>query len=99
MFLIYVKRNLRSSVFLLALCTFGDGKGTGGTHTFIGNTNSREQCAALVRKEHPTANGASYCGTTSNCKECYADFGATSRTGGTNYQTCTFPGTSILIRV
>ena len=85
--------------FSVVRCKWVDGDGTGGSEKKIGETDSREECEALVRKEHPTANGATYCGTSESCKTCYAEFGATSSSGGTNWQTCMFDGMCMFICV
>ena len=71
-------------------CNFVDGDGIGGTETFLQNTNTRDECVALVIQTQPNANGVTYSGRQTGGTSCYAEFGATGTSGGTSWQTCIF---------
>ena len=62
------------------------GRGSGGNAKFIGNTTTDDECANLVRRTEPRANGASR----SRYGSCYAEFGATGSDGSHIYRTCLF---------
>ena len=64
------------------------GDGTGGTEKRVGETDSREECAALVYREHPSANGATY--SNDGGTACYAEFAVVSSNGVATWQTCIF---------
>ena len=76
---------------MLGLCTFtvGDGTGEPGRNweEHIGNTDTPDECAYLVRRNEPSANGVTWGGGA-----CYAEFGATSHNGDVSYRTCLFRG-------
>ena len=71
-------------------CKFETGDGEGGEEKHVGDTDTREECALLVYKEHPEANGATF--PASGGRECYAEFGMTRSNGSGNWQTCKFEG-------
>ena len=62
------------------------GDGTGGTEKPVGTTTTKYECADFVRKQEPSANGATW-----GNGRCYAEFGATGNNGNRNWQTCLFP--------
>ena len=67
------------------MCNFVNGDGIGGTETYLGQTNTRDECVTLVIQTQPDANGVTYSiGGTS----CYAEFGVTGIAGSTSWQTC-----------
>lgn len=74
---------------MLGMCTFVMGDGTGGTDDYIGETTTEDECAQLVQSKTPSANGATWGVQNENC---YAEFGATSNDGDTNWRTCLFKG-------
>merc|ERR1712020_823874 len=74
-------------------CNFQAGYPVGGSLKRIGNTDTREECAARVRMNEPSASGATY--PTLGSKGCDANFGVTDITTnppilGQIYQTCLF---------
>ena len=69
-------------------CNFEVGDAAGGSERSVGQTNSREECAALVRSNEPSANGATY--GTNGGRTCYAEFGATYIAARSAWQTCIF---------
>ena len=72
---------------MLEMCNFVVGDGTGGTEDYIGNTTTEDECAQLVQREKPSANGATW-----GSEYCYAEFGATSNNGNSAWRTCLFEG-------
>jgi hypothetical protein len=75
-----------------ALCTFGPGDGSGGTEATVGVAESEAACAALVAREQPKANGATFpTATTDGTGACYAEFGMTGAAASDSWQTCMLP--------
>ena len=69
-------------------CVFATGSGEGGTEERLGNTDTREECVALVESSRPSANGVTY-GLDGTGNECYAEFNMHSRSGQ-DWQSCMF---------
>ena len=63
------------------------GDGTGGRETRVGRTATQNECVALVKAAHPTANGATR-GSGSGTQTCYAEFGMTGQNSNSAYRTC-----------
>ena len=63
------------------------GYGAGGTEVYIGETDTDDECAYLVRNKEPSANGATW-----GDGDCYAEFGATGKNGNGKWRTCLFQG-------
>ena len=69
----------------------GDGTGPGRKYKYLGWTNSRDHCLALVLQKHKGANGVTYSGSSTGKNYCYANFGVTGATGEKyDWQTCIF---------
>ena len=68
-------------------CTFSNGDGQGGRQEFLGNTDSADKCAKLVRNKRPTANGVTWYSPNDE-KKCYAEFGQTTKDNSQQYQNC-----------
>ena len=80
-----------------------DGDGIGGSEKNTGQKfASMDECIAFVKKEHPTANGATLETSCSECK-CFAEFDMTDWKDNSKYKSCLFkqkeedpkPGTHI----
>lgn len=82
-------------------CTFASGDGSGGTEANVGSAASAADCAAMVAREEPTANGATFPTTeiildstrwsstlTGDQGLCYAEFGMTGSSASSGWQTC-----------
>ena len=76
-----------------ASCVYSPGDGVGGTEAGVGDAPTAADCAAMVMREQPTANGATYSNTGGT--ECYAEFGMTGPNDSTSWQTCMFSGGSV----
>jgi hypothetical protein len=76
-------------------CTWIQGDGVGGSETNIGTASTDEACAAMVKAQQPTANGATRY-TTSGEGSCYAEFGMTDTNGSGSYKTCQFSSRRLL---
>ena len=63
------------------------GDGIGGTEKLIGKTTNEDECADLVRRIEPSANGVTWGGG-----ECYAEFEATGNNDNDKWLTCLFQG-------
>ena len=74
------------------ICTFVIGDGTGGTEEKIGDTDTEDECADLVRSTKPSANGATWGADWSNRRECYAEYNATGIDDDFIWKTCLFNG-------
>ena len=70
------------------ICTYTVGDGTGGLEVGIGNADTAQECAQMVRSTSPTANGATYSNTGGT--GCYAEFGMTGQNSNGGWQTCFF---------
>ena len=68
-------------------CRKGDG--LGGTEVLLNGNYTIQKCVSEVKKQHPTANGASVNIDCSNNCSCWAEFGM-DRWSGSNYQACLF---------
>ena len=66
---------------------FVNGGGVGGKEKRLATTTTEDQCADLVRRQQPNANGATW-----GDGECFAEFGATGNDGDKNWRTCVFEG-------
>ena len=75
---------------MLEICEFVVGDGTGGTEKEIGSTSTEGECASLVLRKEPSANGATWEVATSG--SCYAEFRATGNNGNSDWRTCLFKG-------
>lgn len=71
-------------------CASVSGDGIGGSEAYLKTTNSMQECADYVYKNHLDANGATW-GTTN--KKCYKEVGMTSHKKSTSYVTCFLAGT------
>ena len=68
-------------------CAFAEGDGTGGTEEYLGDTDTPNECVALVHSTRPEANGVTY--SNGDGAACYAEFGANDSTGAPSaWQTC-----------
>ena len=63
------------------------GDGSGGTEKLVGQTSTEEECANLVMKTEPNANGATWEGG-----ECYAEYEAIGVSSNDQRRTCLFGG-------
>ena len=71
-------------------CRTGDGKG--GNEKRISGKYTVQECVTEVKKQHPTANGASMNIDSSNKCSCWAEFNM-DRWEGSSYQACKFKNT------
>ena len=71
-------------------CRTGDGKG--GNEKRISGKYTVQECVTEVKKQHPTANGASMNIDCSNKCSCWAEFNM-DRWEGSSYQACKFKNT------
>ena len=78
---------------MLGICTFVEGRGTGGTEKRLEDTYDEYQCANIVRSKGSSANGATW----GNNGDCYAEFGATDNDNAVGYQTCLFEGQLLVL--
>ena len=70
------------------------GDGLGGTEKYLGQASNREDCKRMVRARERAANGATF-SNGSGRGNCWAEFGMTSSSGGSSYQTCQFEGINL----
>ena len=75
-------------------CKFFVGFAAGGTWKRIGRANTDDECAALVTRKEPSANGATWDSDvdSSTGGGCFAEFGAIGKTIARGYRTCLFKG-------
>eukprot|EP01045_Picozoa_sp_COSAG04_P032164 COSAG04_NODE_6214_length_1383_cov_0.771028_1_plen_323_part_01 len=72
------------------VCSFTAGDGSGGTEAGVGDADSAQECAAMVMRQEPGANGATYSNTGGT--DCFAEFGMTGPSDSNSWQTCLFGG-------
>ena len=79
------------------ICARGDGKG--GTDTYIGKANDREDCVSQVKASKPNANGATFkdCDKSgssicSGYKNCFAEFEMNGWDDKEDFESCLFAG-------
>ena len=90
---------LMSFCIVAGICNFFEADAIGGEEKKLGYTDTKEECAAMVINNEPTANGASF-GIKLRKGECYAEFGATEQNfDSENWQSCLFSDTSKLLSV
>ena len=74
-----------------SVCTFKPGDGQSNREVLIQQTASESECFLLVRRLHPSANGATYGVSGSGDQNCYAEYVQYSRLRKqTAYTTCMF---------
>ena len=64
----------------------------GGDIERLDDTPTADECAELVRRTEPNANGATYYAKGLGNSSCYALFRGTGTDGDVEYQTCLFKG-------
>jgi hypothetical protein len=72
------------------ICQFQSGDGNGGSEEKIGTTTSAQNCARIVKKKRPSANGATYGVSGQDIGSCYAEYGMTSIQPNKRYTACKF---------
>ena len=73
---------------VLDKCKIGDG--VGDSEVQLSGKFTKENCIIAVREQYPSANGATYkANCPSECK-CYAEFGMTTWSSSSDWQSCMF---------
>ena len=73
-----------------SFCEMRVGDGVGGSEDYVGDAGSANECAMMVLREEPDANGATYPAPGEGTR-CYAEFDMTHiSTAASGWQTCRF---------
>eukprot|EP01051_Picozoa_sp_SAG22_P007390 SAG22_NODE_519_length_9510_cov_6.192222_4_plen_281_part_00 len=73
-------------------CAWSIGDGAGGAEERVGTSSSPEECLALVRRDRPDANGATY---KLGGFDCYAEMDMDSMLENAQWQTCLLDGSAV----